>query len=139
MARKTHLDYINEELNVINTRLKAYTEYGYSVELDPLVNILVDCMDKLNKLLDARIFEQKVRRMYDSYLAENNDEKPDYLHCAIRWKEDGDVQEDNIGISKHAEDEHCVFRVSGILMLLDLIRYNEEDFEIIEAIAFTKK
>lgn len=77
--------------------------------------------------------EQQVREMYDKYMEEHG-HKPQYLKCVVRWKDDGDEGLDNIALDKSADDEDCVSSVSGILALQDLIRYNEEDFEIVELV-----
>lgn len=50
MAREA-LDYIQEELYVINKRLKAFFEYGYSPEvLGPLVDVMCEYERKLEEL-----------------------------------------------------------------------------------------
>ena len=77
--------------------------------------------------------EQQVREMYDKYMEEHG-HKPQYLKCVVRWKDDGDEGLDNIALDQSADDEDCVSSVSGILALQDLIRYNEEDFEIVELV-----
>jgi hypothetical protein len=48
---KEALDYIQEELEVINKRLKAFFEYGYSPEvLGPLVDVMCEYKRKLEEL-----------------------------------------------------------------------------------------
>ena len=50
MAREA-LGYIQEELDVINKRLKAFFEYGYSPEvLGPLVDVMCEYKRKLEEL-----------------------------------------------------------------------------------------
>ena len=50
MAREA-LDYIQEELEVINERLGAFLAYGYSPEeLGPLVDVMFDYKHKLEEL-----------------------------------------------------------------------------------------
>jgi len=40
-------DYYKQELDVIESRLNIYNEYGYSPELKPLVDALYEARDKL--------------------------------------------------------------------------------------------
>lgn len=40
-------DYYKQELNVIESRLNIYTEYGYSSELEPLVDALIEARNKI--------------------------------------------------------------------------------------------
>ena len=48
---KEALDYIKEELEVINKRLKAFFEYGYSPEvLGLLVDVMCEYKRKLEEL-----------------------------------------------------------------------------------------
>ena len=50
MAREA-LDYIQEELEVINKRLKSFFEFGYSPEvLGPLVDVMCEYKRKLEEL-----------------------------------------------------------------------------------------
>ena len=50
MAREA-LDYIQEELNVINKRLEAFFEFGYSPDvLGPLVDVMCEYKRKLKEL-----------------------------------------------------------------------------------------
>lgn len=45
------LDYIQEELEVINGRLEAFFEFGYSPEvLGPLVDVMCEYKRKLEEL-----------------------------------------------------------------------------------------
>lgn len=48
-------DYIREELNVIESRIRNYTEYGYSDVLDDVVSVLVETKVKLIKLLEKEL------------------------------------------------------------------------------------
>ena len=82
--------------------------------------------------------EQQVREMYDKYMEEHG-RKPQYLKCVVRWKDDWAEGIDNIALDGSADDEDCVFSVSGILGLQDLIWYNEEDFEIVELLEMWSK
>lgn len=50
MARKEVLDYIQEELNSIDNRIRKFTDYGYSGELSPLVNAMCDYEKRLKEL-----------------------------------------------------------------------------------------
>ena len=42
-------DYYIAELSAIRKRLDAYTEYGYSPELEPIVNALKKCYETLKE------------------------------------------------------------------------------------------
>lgn len=45
------LDYIQEELEVINKRLESFFEFGYSAEvLGPLVDVMCEYKRKLEEL-----------------------------------------------------------------------------------------
>ena len=53
---KEALDYIQEELDVINKRLKAFFEYGYSPEvLGPLVDVMCEYSRKLKELEEQEL------------------------------------------------------------------------------------
>ena len=48
---KEALDYIQEELKVINDRLESFFEFGYSQEeLGPLVDVMCEYKRKLEEL-----------------------------------------------------------------------------------------
>jgi hypothetical protein len=52
MAREA-LDYIQEELDVINKRLEAFFEFGYSPDvLGPLVDVMCEYKHKLEELVE---------------------------------------------------------------------------------------
>jgi len=50
MAKKTVTDYAKEELDVLSERYKNYTEWGFSPDLQPVVDILHDAKSKMNDL-----------------------------------------------------------------------------------------
>ena len=62
MARKKVEDYLNEELQVINGRLSEFVRYGYSGELSPLVQAMIDYKNKLIDLIDAERINDLKRR-----------------------------------------------------------------------------
>ena len=41
------IDYYNEEIEILERRYHAYTEYGYSPMLSPIVDTLKEAIDKL--------------------------------------------------------------------------------------------
>lgn len=102
------------------------------------INAVLKQEQEGSRSLDESNMEQQVREMYDKYMEEHG-HKPQYLKCVVRWKDDGYEGLDNIAIDKSADDEDCVFSVSGILSLQDLVRYNEEDFEIVELVEMWSK
>lgn len=117
-------------------------------QIHPSIEELQSVADFINAVLEQEQegfhslkesnMEQQVREMYDKYMEEHG-HKPQYLKCVVRWKDDGYEGLDNIAIDKSADDEDCVFSVSGILSLQDLVRYNEEDFEIVELVEMWSK
>jgi hypothetical protein len=109
-------------------------------ELQSVANFINAVLEQEQKLCPYEVIglEQQVRKMYDKYMEEHG-HKPQYLKCVVRWKDDGDEGLDNIALDKSADDEDCVFSVSGILSLQDLVRYNEEDFEIVELLEMWSK
>lgn len=102
------------------------------------INAVLKQEQEGSRSLDENNMEQQVREMYDKYMEEHG-HKPQYLKCVVRWKDDGDERLENIALDKSADDEDCVFSVSGILSLQDLVRYNEEDFEIVELVEMWSK
>ena len=102
------------------------------------INAVLKQEQEGSRSLDESNMEQQVREMYDMYMEEHG-HKPQYLRCVVRWKNDGDEGLDNIALDKSADDEDCVFSVSGILSLQDLVRYNEEDFEIVGLVEMWSK
>ena len=102
------------------------------------INAVLKQEQEGSRSLDESNMEQQVREMYDMYMEEHG-HKPQYLKCVVRWKDDGDEGLDNIALDKSADDEDCVFSVSGILSLQDLVRYNEEDFEIVGLVKMWSK
>ena len=62
MARKRVEDYLNEELQVIEGRISEFTRYGYSDELSPLVEAMIDYKTKLIDLIDAERINDLKRR-----------------------------------------------------------------------------
>lgn len=50
MNKKEMIDYIREELDVINERLNEFTKYGYASFLSPLVDTMCEYEKKLKAL-----------------------------------------------------------------------------------------
>lgn len=51
---KNYGDYVREELQIIEARLRSYTEYGYSPHLEPIVDVLYEFRDKMKELLNEK-------------------------------------------------------------------------------------
>ena len=49
MDTKKIVKSFNEEINVLVNRLSVYTDYGYSEELEPIVQILLEAKMKLKE------------------------------------------------------------------------------------------
>lgn len=49
MDTKKIVKSFNEEINVLANRLSVYTDYGYSKELEPIVQILLEAKMKLKE------------------------------------------------------------------------------------------
>lgn len=49
MDTKKIVKSFNEEINVLANRLSVYTDYGYSEELEPIVQILLEAKMKLKE------------------------------------------------------------------------------------------
>lgn len=60
--RKDTTDYYKEEMDKIDTMLRHYTEWGYSTELNPLVDALQECYSKL-KAEYKRLMLEKINNL----------------------------------------------------------------------------
>lgn len=49
MDTKKIIKSFNDEINVLANRLSVYTDYGYSEELEPIVQILLETKMKLKE------------------------------------------------------------------------------------------
>lgn len=52
MATKSIKSYYQEEFEVIKSRLRYYTQYGFSPELEPLVKALETAFNEIKRELD---------------------------------------------------------------------------------------
>lgn len=109
-------------------------------ELQSVANFINAVLEQEQKLCPCEgvDLEQKAREMYDKYIEEHG-QKPQYLKCVTRWKDDGVEGISNICLDWEYDNGDCMFAVSGILALQDLIRYNDRQFEILELLEMWSK